>query len=78
MAQRHGNQAQPVLTGFFALPQEIRDLIYHELWAFTLYLRLTLDTSDSTSFSLLYGAAEADFGIAYKGIRKSQNYNGLD
>jgi hypothetical protein len=60
MAQRHGNQAKSVPTGFFALPQEIRDLIYHELWAFTSYVRLTLDTPDSTSFSLLYGAAEAD------------------
>jgi hypothetical protein len=45
------------MTGLFALPQEIRDLIYHELWEFTAYVRLTSRPSPGKiTYNLIYGA----------------------
>jgi hypothetical protein len=57
---RHDNQATSVTTGLFALPQEIRDLIYHELWKPT-SLRLTLQPRPGKiSYTLSYSAGWTD------------------
>jgi hypothetical protein len=56
-AVRHDNQTTSVTAGLFTLPQEIRDLVYHKLWEFTAYLRLTARPSPGKiTYSLIYGA----------------------
>jgi hypothetical protein len=53
---RRNNRGQLVTTGFFTLPQELRDLIYNELWNFTPCLQLTAQASWPSTLELKYGA----------------------
>jgi hypothetical protein len=52
---RRNDQAQLVTTGFFILPQELRDLIYNELWKFTPCIQLTAQGSQPSTLELKYG-----------------------
>jgi hypothetical protein len=53
---RSNDQAQRITPGFFTLPQELRDLIYDELWKFTPCIQLTAQGSQPSTLELKYGA----------------------